>query len=67
MVYTPPKYPSAIPDETDLPDYNDDVSWVKAHVINDLKKELRAIMIELGTDPKGIHASVAARLDALEA
>jgi len=66
MPYTPPKYPDAIPDETDLPDYTDDVSWCTAKVINDLKKELRAIMIELGNNPKGSYASVRARLDALD-
>lgn len=67
MPYVPPKYPAEIPDTTDLPDYTDDVSWVTAKVFNDLKKELRAALIELGVLPKGAYATVRARLDAIEA
>jgi len=64
MVYVPPKYPSAIPTVEDLPDREDDVSWIYAARYNELKKELRAALIELGTLPKGEYADVKARLDA---
>lgn len=65
MAYTPPKYPGEIPDLTDLPNYVDDQSWVKAHVLNDIKKEVRAALLELGVNPKGAYADVSARLDTL--
>jgi len=65
MTYEPPKYPTAIPDLEDLPDRTDDVDWVNAARLNELKKELRAIMIELGTLPKGSSADVKTRLDSL--
>ena len=52
MAYTPPDYPAAIPDEvTDLPDRLDDIDWIEAARYNELKKELVAVMTELGTDP----------------
>lgn len=65
MVYVPPLYPTDIPSLTDLPDRVDDVDWLSAARYNELKKELRAIQIELGTLPKGGFESVKARLDAL--
>ena len=69
MPYTPPKYPGAIPtqsgDDPDLPDRVDDVDWLDAARYNELKKELLAALTELGVNPKGGYASVAARLDAL--
>lgn len=67
MVYTPPKYPAEIPTQTgvdpDLPDLVDDLDWWIAKWPNALKKELIAIMTELGTLPKGSYADVKARLD----
>lgn len=65
MSYTPPKYPSAIPTIEDLPDRVDFKDWNVAARYNELKKELRAALIELGTLPKGAHADVKTRLDAL--
>ena len=66
MVYTPPKYPAAIPSVVDLPDRTDDVDWLSAARYNELKDELRAALIELGVLPKGAYADVTARLDFLE-
>lgn len=65
MVYVPPKYPDEIPSAVDLPDRVDDVDWLYAERYNELKKELRAALIELGVLPKGAYADVRARLNAL--
>lgn len=67
MVYTPPKYPGAIPTITDLPNRTDDIDWLLAARYNELKKELRAALIELGTLPKGPDADVTARLLRIQA
>lgn len=67
MVYVPPKYPSEIPSAEDLPNRQDDVHWLYAARYNELKKELRAALTELGTLPKGTYADVKTRLDDLEA
>jgi hypothetical protein len=68
MSYTPPKYPAEIPTQTpitgDLPDRVDDLDWLYAARYNELKKELLAVMTELGVLPKGSYADVAARLAA---
>lgn len=64
MVYIPPKYPDAIPTLEDLPNRQDDVDWLVAARYNELKKELRACLAELGVLPKGEYADVAARLAA---
>lgn len=66
MVYVPPKYPSEIPTIGDLPDRQDDVHWIKAARYNELKKELRAALTELGILPKGSYADVKTRLDAIQ-
>ena len=63
MPYTPPKYPAAIPDTTDLPDRVDDIDWLYAARYNELKKELLAALGELGVLPKGSYADVKTRLD----
>lgn len=63
MVYVPPKYPSEIPTIEDLPNRQDDVHWLVAARYNELKKELRACLTELGTLPKGEYADVKTRLD----
>ncbi len=63
MVYVPPKYPSDIPSLVDLPDRQDDIDWLYAARYNELKKELRAALTELGTLPKGAFADVKTRLD----
>jgi len=68
MSYSPPKYPASIPDQvTDLPDRTDDIDWIEAWIYNYVKKELVAVMTELGVDPAGAEATVAARLTAIEA
>jgi len=68
MSYSPPKYPASIPNTTtDLPDQTDDIDWIEAWIYNYVKKELIAVMTELGTDPAGTEATVAARLTAIEA
>lgn len=67
MAYVPPVYPTAIPTLTDLPNRNDDQDWVTADRYNEIKKELRAALAELGTLPKAGYADVDARLDAIEA
>lgn len=66
MAYTPPVYPTTIPTEDELKLIYDDIDmyWSKYH--NNYNKEIRAIMTELGLLPKGIYASVRARLDDLE-
>lgn len=64
MPYVPPKYPGEIPSAEDLPDRVDDKDYYEAARYNELKKELRAALIELGVLPKGAYADVAARLDA---
>ena len=65
MTYVPPVYPTTIPTITDLPDYVDDVDWITAAVFNNLKKEVRAALTELGTLPKGASADVKTRLGLL--
>jgi microcystin-dependent protein len=65
MTYIPPKYPDEIPDTNDLPDKTDHKELVHADHINAIKEELRAALVELGTNPKGAYDDVAARLTAL--
>lgn len=60
--YTPPKYPDQIPTLGDLPNRQDDVDWIYAARYNELKKELRAALIELGTNPAGNAADLKTRL-----
>jgi len=69
MAYSPPVYPATIPStggaDPNLPDRVDDVDWLYAARYNELKKELIAIMGELGTLPKGDSSDVKTRLDAI--
>ena len=69
MAYEPPVYPSSIPSQTgetpDMPDAIDDITWWVAAMYNGVKRELCAIMAELGTLPKGSSADVKTRLDTL--
>jgi hypothetical protein len=67
MAYEPPVYPTSIPSTSDLPDRVDDQDWLYAARYNELKKEMRAIMITLGTLPQGEEETVKARLEAIEA
>jgi len=64
MSYVPPVYPTVIPSTSDLPDKTDDVDYYQAADINNIKKELRAALIELGISPKGAYADVAAAIAA---
>jgi len=45
----------------------DSVYRIDAEVVNDLGAYALSITAELGNDPAGIHASVQARLEAIEA
>lgn len=63
MAYVPPKYPSEIPTIIDLPNRSDDTDWATAGRYNEIKKELRAALTELGVLPKGAFADVKARLN----
>ena len=65
MPYVPPKYPAEIPSAVDLPDRTNDRDWLYAARYNELKKEIRACLTELGVLPKGSFADVTARLTAL--
>lgn len=65
MSYTPPKYPGEIPTYADIWPYVDDKDWMNQACWDALIKELRACLIELGVNPKGAYADVAARLTAL--
>jgi hypothetical protein len=60
-------YPIAIDNYSSLPVLFDRVSPVLADDVNRLRSAIVAIQNELGTEPKGIFASVKARLDALQA
>ncbi|MFA5430866.1 MAG: hypothetical protein WC329_06895 [Candidatus Omnitrophota bacterium] len=62
MSYIAPVYPTAIPSTDDLPDKTDDIDYYVAKDHNDIKKELLAALAELGTNPKGAYASVAAAI-----
>ena len=62
MAYSPPVYPTDIPTIADLPDRADLTDIIYAARYNELKKELRAALTELGTLPKGTFADVTTRL-----
>jgi hypothetical protein len=57
-----PKYPNVLPSFTTKVDYVDDA---QAADMNDVQNEVVAVATELGTNPKGTFASVAARLGAM--
>lgn len=60
-------YPNKIDGSTELPLATDNVTPVKAEVVNRQRESIIAIETELGPDPSGTHTTVKARLDALEA
>lgn len=64
MPYVAPVYPATIPSTSDLPDKTDDIDYYQAADLNNVKKELRAALIELGVNPKGAFADVAAAIAA---
>ncbi len=56
------QFPAKIDDNTSLPDSVDNVTPVKAEVVNRLKEAIIAIQTELGTKPAGNYANVKTRL-----
>lgn len=56
-------YPTTIPSLTQVFEATDDVDWMNASRWHNLRDELRAALIELGTLPKGTFGDVKARLD----
>lgn len=59
------KYPDSIPTLDEIFKAEDLVDWMLAAKWEDLRQELRAALVELGTLPKGGYADVKARLNAL--
>jgi hypothetical protein len=59
-------YPDQIDSTDQLPIAVDNVTPVKAEVVNRLRSAVLAIEAELGLQPSGIYGTVRARLDALE-
>lgn len=60
------KYPAQLDTSNELPLAVDNVTPVKAEVVNRLRDAVMAIESELGIDPSREYGSVRARLDALE-
>ncbi len=60
------KYPSQIDSTLELPLATDNITPVKAEVVNRLRSAILAIESELGVDPSREYGSVRARLDALD-
>jgi hypothetical protein len=61
------KYPSQIDSQQELPVATDNVTPVKAEVVNRLRDAVLAIETELGIDPSREFGSVRARLDHIQA
>lgn len=59
-------YPNAIDGSDQLPVVTDNVTPVKAEVVNRYRDAIIAIESELGIEPSGTYTTVRARLDALE-
>ncbi len=60
------KYPAQIDTTSDLPTIVDNSTPIRAVTINRLRDTILAIEAELGVKPKGLSATVKARLDALD-
>jgi hypothetical protein len=60
------KYPNQIDDSTSVVIAQDNVTQVKAEIVNRLRDALLAVENELGTNPSSTYSSVKDRLDALE-
>lgn len=60
------QYPAKIDNNTSLPDAIDNITPVKADVVNRLKQAILAVENELGTKPSGVSATVKARLSDIE-
>ena len=67
MAYIPPIYPTDKPNITELFGYADDTDWATVDKWDAIRKELAAVIEELGVLPKAGYADVKARLDAIEA
>lgn len=59
-------YPTSIDNNSSLPLTTDNVTQVKAQVINDVRSAVLAIETELGVDPSREFSTVRARLDAIQ-
>jgi hypothetical protein len=64
MSYT--KYPNQIDDSTSVVISQDNVTQVKAEIVNRLRDALLAVENELGTNPSSTYNTVKDRLDALD-
>lgn len=64
MSYT--KYPNSIDTSTELPLATDNVTPVKAEVVNRLREAILAIQNELGVNPSSVYGTVKSRLDTLD-
>lgn len=60
------KYPGQLDDSSSLPASTDNVTPVKAEVVNRLRDAILAIEAELGIDPSREYGTVRARLDAMD-
>lgn len=60
-------YPNGIDSSNQLPISTDDVTPVKAEVVNRHREAIIAIESELGIQPSGTYTTVRARLDAIDA
>lgn len=60
------KYPSKIDDNISLPNAIDNVTPLKASVVNDLKDAIIAIEEELGVNPAGVSSDIKARFTSIE-
>jgi hypothetical protein len=60
-------YPDAIDSSSQLPLAVDNVTPVKAEIVNRQRSAILAIEAELGIQPSGIYGTARARLDAIEA
>ena len=60
------QYPGKIDNNITLPDAVDNITPVKADVVNRLKAAILAIENELGVKPSGVNSTVKARLAAIE-
>lgn len=67
MAETYTVYPNDLDSNDELPVAVDNVTPVKAEVVNRQRSAILAIESELGIQPSGTYATVRARLDALEA
>lgn len=67
MAYDPPIYPGEIPSEAELFPWADDEDYVSREKFLAIMKELRAALLELGTDPAAAYDTVKDRLAGMTA